>query len=62
MILNIQFQVEIPDEKLERAIASMGYTKLIPHAYEYLNNTLYKAFHKDGVQEVKNVKMSVEKL
>lgn len=62
MILNIRFQVEIPDERLEKAIVNMGYTKLIPHAYEYLNNTINKAFHKEGVQEVKNVKMSVEKL
>lgn len=62
MILNIQFKVEIPDERLEKAITNMGYTKLIPHAYEYLNNTLLKAFHREGVQEVKDIKMSVEKL
>lgn len=62
MILNIQFQVEIPDERLEKAIVNMGYTKLVSHAYDYLRKTTYEAFDKKGVQEVKNLKMTIEKL
>ena len=62
MILNIKFQVEIPEDRLEKAIANLGYTKLVSHAYEYLRKTTYEAFHQDGVQEVKNLEMTVEKL
>lgn len=62
MILNIQFQVEIPKERLEKAIADIGYTKLVSHAYDYLRSTTYAAFHKKGIQEVKNLKMTIEKL
>lgn len=62
MILNIQFQVEIPDEILEKAIVNMGYTKLVSHAYDYLRNTTYSAFNKEGVQKVKNLEMTIEKL
>lgn len=62
MILNIQFQVEIPNNKLEKAIADMGYTKLVAHAYDYLRNTTNTAFHKDGLQEVNNLRMTIDKL
>lgn len=62
MILNIQFQVEIPDERLEKAIVNMGYTKLVSYAYDYLRNTTYSAFNKEGVQKVKNLEMTIEKL
>lgn len=62
MILNIQFQVDIPNDQLEKAIADIGYTKLVAHAYDYLRNTTYTAFNKDGMQEVKNLKMTIEKL
>lgn len=62
MILNVKFQVEIPNEQLEKVIANVGYTKLVSHAYDYLRKTTYAAFHKDGQQEVKNLRMTIEKL